>query len=199
MYTDNSNGVVSANARIRTLTTTRSLLEEEKEAEQTSYVEEERANNLQLQQQHAFKLVIDGLPQNVEDKQLLDEVVKLFKAMKATVNPMQIEAVFRVGHRGTVVVKFFNPLMVPVVLRKGSSLRDLDLYEGSRINIAPSLCREYNNIKSYLRKAKKEGRIHRYRVWSGTNQVMVNQDDDFVDITHRNDLIELGIVDGFEN
>merc|ERR1712183_1249788 len=84
--------------------------------------------------------------------------------------------------------------MLSLLLSKGASLQDLDLYGGVRIYISQSLCREYVGIHYFLRMAKKEGRIHRYRVWNGTNQVQVKEEDDFIDITHRNDLTELGIV-----
>merc|ERR1712168_363346 len=157
-------------------------------------VEEERAMNIQQQQRLGPGLVIRNMPQHVEDQELEQEVVKLFNAMNVRFDYRHIEAVFRAGDHGWVIVKLFDPIMVSRVLSKGASLQDLDLYGGVRIYISQSLCREYLNIHHFLRMAKKEGRIHRHRKWVGTNQVQVKEDDDFVDITHRNDLKELGIV-----
>jgi hypothetical protein len=185
---------------VRTFSSTVRMFEDyEDQGEEPMSVEDERAMNIQAQEQHAASLTIIGLPQHIEDHELEDEVLKLFNAMNARVDYRQLEAVFRAGNRGMVIVKFFDPMMVRVVLGKTSSLRDLDLFGGARIFIKQSLCREFTTINYFLRKAKREGRIYRYRLWSGTNQVMINEEDDFVEITHRNDLIELGIVDQFED
>merc|ERR1712212_144792 len=199
MYTQNSSEVGSLIGTVRTFSSTARMLDYYEDGDEPMSVEDERAMNIQAQEQHAARLTMDGLPQHIEDHELEDEVLKLFNAMNARVDYRQLEAVFRVGNRVMVIVKFFDPMMVRVVWSKTSSIRDLDLYGGARIFIKQSLCREFTTINYFLRIAKREGRIYRYRLWSGTNQVMINEEDDFVEITHRNDLIELGIVDQFED
>ena len=58
-------------------------------------------------------LEITGVPKSINDEQLEDEVLEIFKDAKATLNRQQIkipdiQAVHRIGKKGRVIVKIVN-------------------------------------------------------------------------------------------
>merc|ERR1712142_228961 len=113
---------------VRTFSSTRRMLDDSEGPGNDLSVEEERQMNIKMQEDHATRLTIAGLPSHLEDHQLEDEVLKLFDTMHAKIDHEDIEDVFRPGRSTMVVCRFFDPASVNVVMSKSGALKDLDLY-----------------------------------------------------------------------
>ena len=84
----------------------------------------ERKVNMNSQYSRSDSLEITGIPKNINDDQLEDEVIEIFKEAKATLNQQQIrkpdiQAVHRIGKKGKVIVKVVNCKFVQSALING--------------------------------------------------------------------------------
>ena len=96
-------------------------------------------------------------------------------------------------------MRFTNRKFAWEGLVNGKNLRDKKLYGvNSKIYINNSFCDEYRSLNYLIRKAKKDYAIFRWKIKNGINCVQLNDGDDFVEVTHKIDLVRLGIVSDIE-
>ena len=157
----------------------------------------ERVQNSSLQYNRRDTVEISGIPGDTPQTQLEDEVIKNFNLAGVTVegqklDKLQIHACHRIGKKGKTIVKTVNRKFAEQGLFCGKNLKGNSPYD-TPVYINPSLCDEYNFLNFIIRKAKREGRIHWYKIRKGINSVQMTKDGDFHDITHKLDLIKLGI------
>ena len=89
--------------------------------------------NLAMTQQYSRRdtLEISGIPMHIDDdKQLEEEVVEIFKDVKATVNRQNIKKIYiqaahRIGKKGIVIVKVVNQKFVRAALINGKTLLEI--------------------------------------------------------------------------
>ena len=158
----------------------------------------EREQNLHFQYQRRDTVEITGIPQNVHQDNLEDEVIKIFDAMEVKVNgnqlsKIQIHACHRIGKKNVVIVKVVNRKFATKALYSGSKLKDVNMYGNSKIYVNNSFCREFQFFNFLIRKASKAKIINRYKIKHGVMFVQQVIDGDFHKISHKNDLIKLGI------
>jgi len=207
MYTPNRNYMESTIVSVRNFSCTRTMLESFDEGagndnnnnnnkNNDAYIEDGRWYNMQQQRNHNNKLLISGIPSRVAERELEDRLLKLFNAMNAQVDNVGIESddiksIYRIYPSGHVVCEFFDPENVYAVLARRRRVKRID----DNVQVYQDLCLPYQRINQLIVRAHSEGRIYRYRVWRGVIEVLLYGGDEFIGITHRNDLVELGIVD----
>lgn len=159
----------------------------------------ERRMNMNAQYQRRDTLEITGIPADIPQEELEDDVIDLFKDMKVTVNrqpirKIDIQAVHRIGKKGKVILKVVNRKFAQEALYNGKKLKDNKKYgEGTKLYINESLIPEFGFINFVIRKAQKAKKIYRYKIRNGIHFIQVGVDDDFVEIGHQNDIENLGI------
>ena len=94
------------------------------------------------------------------------------------------------------VCKFVNRKYANEGLYNGKNLKGKDLYgNNTKVFINNSFCDEYRHINYLIRKAKRDNTIFRWKVKNGVNFIKLNDtDEDFEEISHMNDLINLKII-----
>ena len=161
----------------------------------------EREQNWHFQYQRRNSIEITGIPESVDQKDLEDEVVNIFKVAGVKVNGreldnFQMQACHRIGKKGITIVKFVNRKFAYEGLRCGRNLKGKEIFgANSKVYINNSFCREYQYLNYCVRKAKSNNKIFRWKVKHGVNLIQVDDGGDFIEITHKNDLIKLGIID----
>ena len=106
----------------------------------------------------------------------------------------QIQACHRIGKKGITICKFTNRKYAQESLYCGKNLKDVEIYgENSRIYINNSFWDEFKYLNFLIRKAKGK-EIVKWRIKRGIKLIHVNEGEEFVEITHKLDLIKLGIV-----
>ena len=159
----------------------------------------EREQNLHFQYQRRDTVEITGIPPNVHQDDLEGEVIKIFDAMEVKVNgqqlsKIQIHACHRIGKKNVTIVKVVNRKYATKALYSGNKLKDVNMYGiNSKIYVNNSFCREFQLFNFLIRKASKAKIIHRYKIKHGVMFVQQIIDGDFHKISHKNDLIKLGI------
>ena len=140
---------------------------------------------------------ISGIPDSVPQAKLEDEVIKLFNTAGVEVaghkhDKLQIHACHRIGSKVNVVVKTVNRKFAEQGLYSSKNLKGKSPYP-NEVYINSSFCKEYGFLNYIVRKAKREGRIHRYKVKKGVTLVQLFENGDFKEITHKNDLLKHNI------
>ena len=177
-----------------------SLLKEFKEFVKMSndrFVELERKQNSYMQYHRRDTIEISGIPTNIKDEDLEGEVLRIYDAASVTVHGEKvanrdIQACHRIGKKGVTIVKFMNRKFANAGLFSSRNLKDNSIYD-NQVYINSSLIHEFKNINYVVRQAKRQKKIHRYRVRKGITQVQMKEDDEFVEVTHKVDLDSLGI------
>ena len=109
--------------------------------------------------------------------------------------PYQIQACHRIGKKGITICKFVNRKFATEGIYCGKNLKGIKLYgNDSQVYINSSFCKEYSYFNFVIRKAKAEKKIFRYKIKHGVNLIQVEEDSDFQEISHKNDLIKLGLI-----
>ena len=142
---------------------------------------------------------ISGIPSDIPQNALENAVIKVFEEAGVEVHgeklkPMYIHACHRIGTKGITICKFTNRKFAREGLVCGRNLKDKKPYGESKIYINTSFCREYKYLNFVIRKCKADGRIFRWKVRNGTNFVQLKDGDEFTEISHKNDLIELNLL-----
>lgn len=159
----------------------------------------ERAQNLSLQYNRRESFEISGIPENVSQERLEDEVVEIAKEAKVSVNrqPLRktdIVACHRVGEKGTVVCRVMNRKFAREAIVNGKNLKGSKRYGESKIFINNSFCPEFRFLNFVIRKAARDGNIFRYKVKNGVNCIQKAEGGTFVEIGHVLDLENLGLT-----
>ena len=157
----------------------------------------ERVQNSSLQYLRRDSVEISGIPDTVPQAQLEDEVIKLFnvagvKVDNQKLNKLQIHACHRIGSKGVTIVKTVNRKFAEQGLYCSKNLKGKSPYP-TDVYINSSFCKEYGFLNFIVRKAKREGKIFRYRVKKGVTSVQLIENGEFIDITHKVDLIKCDI------
>ena len=160
----------------------------------------EREQNLNLQYIRRDSVEISGIPANIEQDDLEGEVIKIFDTAGVIVNGAkldvhQIQACHRTGKKGKVIVKTLNRKFAMESLYCGANLIENSPYDNA-VYINNSFCKEFGFLNFLVRKAKKNGHIRYYKVKKGITSVQVRENSELVDITHKIDLVNLGISIG---
>lgn len=159
----------------------------------------EREINLSNQYSRRDTIEIFGIPSDTEDVDVEDECIKVLKAANVKVGTkysgkMDIQAAHWKKNKKSVIVKFVNRKFAASALTNRKSLKDKFIYgENTNIYINHSLCSEFAFINFIVRKAKKDGQIHFYKMKNGVTQVQKIANGRFVSASHINDLVNLGL------
>ena len=170
-----------------------------KSNERLERLEREQFKHFQYQRRDTIE--ISGIPTTVNQADLEKEVVKIYNAARVAVNEKklevhQIQACHRIGRKGVTICKFVNRKYATEGIYCGRNLKNCTLYGGSPVYINHSFCNEFRHLNFLIRKAKGAGKLYRYKVKHGVNFIKVGEDDDdFVEISHKIDLVNLGIID----
>ena len=169
------------------------------EATTTRLVNLEREQNKMLQYSRRDSVEISGIPSTITQDNLEKEVIKVFDTAKVKVHgkkleEMDIQACHRLGKKGKTIVKFVNRKFAREGLVCGKNLKNCELYD-SGVYINTSFCPEFGHLNFLIRKSKSDGKLLRWKVRNGINFVQIGEEDDFVEISHINDLMELNLVD----
>ena len=145
-------------------------------------------------------LEISGIPTNINDLQIEDEVIEIFREAKVTVNrqpikSQDIQAAHTIGKKGNVIVKVVNRKFVRTALISGKNLKGSKKYgEDTQIYLNDSFIPEFSYFNYLIRMAFKDKTIHKFKVRNGVNLVQKYEGGEFVEIGHANDLINIGFV-----
>jgi len=153
----------------------------------------ERNENLYQQDLHRTDIVIQGIPTDIPTELLKKELINLMNSISAPIRGEDVLNVRRVNSAGKIVCKFNTEENVRQVMMCVSKLKSITLYGDSRLYIRWHLCPEFEKISYYLRKARSQGLIADKRIYSGRNQVKRKIGGKFEDVTHRVDLLDIGI------
>ena len=156
-------------------------------------LEREVNKNKQYLRRESIEFV--GISTNVKDEDIETEVIKIMKAAKVKISrrevtTLDIHAAHRKNQKGDVIVKFTNRKWAESAMRNRGNLKD-GQYGNCYINT--SLCPEYAYLAFAVRKAKKDKLIDFWKLKHGMPFVRIADGDDFVEISHVNDLIKHGI------
>ena len=176
------------------------LVEVKKYMEETNerLIKLEREQNLSFQYLRRDSVVISGIPNNIKQDALEDEVVRIFDMAKVVVNnskldKSQIQGCHRIGKKGNVIVKTVNRKYAMESLYCGKNLKGKSPYE-TPVYINNSFCKEYQFLNFLVRRAKREGHVYGFKVKRGITRAQMHVNSELVDITHKKiDLVNLGI------
>lgn len=132
-----------------------------------------------------------GIPADVTDENIESEVINIMKVAKVKISrrdvtALDIHAAHRKNRKGDVIVKFTNRKWAEGALKNRANLKD-GQYKDCFIN--SSLCPEYSFLAFAVRKAKKDNIINFWKLKHGMPYIKINEGDDFVEISHVNDLV----------
>ena len=160
----------------------------------------ERKFNMSQQYLRRDSVEISGIPSNILDGQIEDEVIEVFPEAKVTVNrqPIKssdIQAAHRIGKGGKVIVKVVNRKFIRAALINGKNLKGSRKYgEGTKLYVNDSFTPEVSYFNYLVRTAFKGKNIFKYKVRYGVTLVQKKEGDEFVEIDHANDLKNIGIL-----
>ena len=149
---------------------------------------------MHLQYRRRGTVEIVGIPQDVKDERLEEEVIEILKEAEVQINrqsprKMDIQAVHRLKNRNMTIMKMVNRKYAKEALICGKNLRDTKRYgDNKKIFINDSLCPEFKFLNFAIRNALKRKEMYRYRVRNGISYVQMDDKFDFVQIGHVNDL-----------
>ena len=157
----------------------------------------ERSQYLYEQYGRRESIEISGIPDNIEQKNLEDEVIKVFKEAKVEVHGRElrsddISACHRIGKRGATIVRFVNRKFAYQGLYNGKNLKGSKLYENN-IYINNSFCREFARYGFFIRRLKRDGLVVAVKVSKGVYQIKTDASQEFVEISHISDFSKYGL------
>ena len=185
------------------------VLELQKEKEdlkkQQTYMEDVMTRVVQLERSHYLyeqygrreSIEISGIPVNIEQDELENAVIEIYKEAKAEIHGRQlkrkdISACHRIGKNGVTIVRFVNRKAAYAGLYNAKNLKNSKLYN-SDIFINNSFCREFKKYGYIIRKLKKNNLIDGYKVKQGVHQIKRLGHADFVEISHITDFEKYGL------
>ena len=160
----------------------------------------EREQNLSLQYSRRDTIEVTGIPANVVSQNLEEEVVKIYEKAGVQINGKRldssdIQACHRIGKKNITICKFVNRKFAREGLVCGRNLKGSNIYGTSPVYINTSFCPEFKFLNFLIRKAKSRGEIFRWKVRNGVNSIQVTEGGNFVEVAHKNDLIELNLFE----
>ena len=163
--------------------------------ERLERLEREINKDRQYARRETIELV--GIPDDVDDADVEAECINILKSAKVKVgnkfpSPLDIHAAHRKGRKGTVILKFVNRKFAIAALSNRASLKGSNEYGNVFIN--QSLCPEFQFLNYAVRKAKRNNEIDFYKVKNGVTLVRKEENGQFIEISHVNDLGRNGIT-----
>ena len=161
-------------------------------------IELERSHALYLQYNRRNSVEITGIPEDVEQKDLECQVIKIYDEAEVGVhgrslNLFDIEACHRIGKKNVVIVRFVNRKFAREGLYKGRDLKGKNIYGNGPVYINDSFCEPFNYIGYSIRKLKKRSLIEGYKIKNGVYHVKKEANDNFIEISHTSDFIKYNI------
>ena len=159
----------------------------------------ERNANMYHQYGRRESFEVVGIPADVDNLKLEDEVIGIMKEAKVSVNNqpikrMDICAVHRIGKKGTTIVRVVNRKFSKQAMFCGKNLKNSKRYgNDTKVFINPSFCPEFHFLNYAVRKAFKEKHIYKYKVRNGVTCIQMLPEGNFVEIGHELDLENLNI------
>ena len=158
----------------------------------------ERSHYLNLQYDLRDSVEITGIPTNIPDNGLEDEVIKIFDRAKVEVNgtkldKLQIQGCHRIGKMGKIILKTVNQKLATESLFCSKNLKGNSPYQND-VYFNNSFCKEFSRSNFLVRKAKRVNVINWWKVNNGVTYIMLVEDGTFLEISHFNDLVLHGIV-----
>ena len=152
----------------------------------------ERSQFLYEQYGRRESVEITGIPSNIEQKDLENEVIKVFNEAKVQVHgrplePMDITACHRIGKKNVTIVRFVNRKFAYAGLTCGKNLKGTNVYGGTPIYINNSFCKEFNRYGYIIRKLQKLSLISGYKVKNGVYFIKLNGTENFQEVSHVSD------------
>ena len=92
-------------------------------------------------------------------------------------NTLDVHAAHRIGRKGNVIFKFVNRKWASTVMKNAANLKDTENYKNLYINA--SLCPEFKFLNYAVRRAKRNGEIHYYKVKNGTTSIQKRENGQF--------------------
>ena len=141
-----------------------------------------------------------GIPENIDNDHLEDEVIEIMKEAKVSVNRQPLKksdicAVHRIGKKGTTIVRVVNRKYSRNAIISGRNLRGSKRYgDDTRLFVNENFIPEFRFTNYVVRKAFREKIIHKYKIRNGVTHVQKDPDGSFVEIGHVLDLENLGIT-----
>ena len=136
-------------------------------------IELERSHALYLQYNRRNSVEITGIPEDVEQKDLECQVIKIYDEAEVgrSLNLFDIEACHRIGKKNVVIVRFVNRKFAREGLYKGRNLKGKNIYGNGPVYINDSFCEPFNYIGYLIRKLKKRSLIEGYKIKNGVYHV----------------------------
>ena len=159
----------------------------------------EREQNLSLQYMRRDTIEITGIPADIGNQNLEEEVVKIYKKAGVEINDKNldspdIQACHRNGKKNITICKFVNRKFAREGLVCGRN-QGTDIYGTLPVYINTSFCPEFKFLIFLIRKAKTRGEILRWNVRNEVNFIQVAEGGNLVEVAHKNDLIELNLLE----
>ena len=138
-------------------------------------------------------LEVAGIPQQVDDKNLVKKVLSIFQKIGCTIDLTFIDDCHRLGkNNDKVIVKFTRRKDCKQILRVKKDLRDLNMYDldlpwGTKLHINQSLCPYYRILWLKAKKLHNIGSINHFYISSGTIKIKVTENSRPITITHLDD------------
>ena len=157
----------------------------------------EREINRDKQYSRRDTVEIVGIDQNIADDRIEEECIKVLKAAKVKIgnksaSSMHIHAAHRKSNKNKVIIKFTNRKFAYASISNRSNLREHNEYKDLYINT--SLCPEFSYLNFAVRRAKKNGEIHFFKLKNGITFIQKEEDGEFIEISHENDLERNGLT-----
>ena len=89
-------------------------------------------------------------------------------------NTLDVHAAHRKGRKGNVIIKFVNRKWESTVMKNAEDTED---YQNVYINA--SLCPEFKFLNYAVRREKRNGEIHYYKVKNGTTSIQKRENGQF--------------------
>ena len=150
--------------------------------------EVERSHYLYLQYGRRSTVEITGIPAEVEQKDLENHVIAIWNEAKIQVHGksldhLDIEACHRIGKNNVVITRFVNRKFAREGLFNGKNLKGTKLYGNKPIYINDSFSKPFQYIGFVIRK----------KVRNGVFLLKKEANDNFVEISHKNDFLKYNV------
>ena len=158
----------------------------------------ERSHYLYMQYGRRESVEITGIPDEIEQNNLEDEVLNIYTEAKVEIFGRRLEksdiaACHRVGKKGVTVVRFVNRKFANEGLYCGKNLKNTRIYGNSPVYINNSFCREFKKYGYIIRKLKNNKQIDSYKIKHGVYNIKKDPYGPLVEIAHLNDFEKCGI------
>ena len=150
--------------------------------------------NAQYSRRECLEVV--GIPDSVQNNELEDKVLTIFKKIGSEVSPRDIEACHRLKKdNDRVIVKFSRRKDCEQIMSVKKDLKHLKMQEvglpGNRsIFINTSLCPYYRMLWSKCKRLHDLGKISNFYISSGTIKVKISENRNPISITHTQDFVK---------